>query len=183
MSQGKHLRLRLSKEGEEAYAVWFGMSPERFGSAVGETVDLVCSAEPNEYNGETRLSIKIRDLRPSGVDWEQYWTDLQTYEKLLRHEPLTQQEYQRVLPDRGDVATVYRYFKSKGKLPADFDQLAVRLSPMPYCKIRVCTEILKELRLIALRDIILVNPNPQKTDIESSRLLQRLRNMESVRCQ
>lgn len=65
----------------------------------------------------------------------------------------------------------------------DFDQLAVRLSPMPYCKIRVCTEILKELRLIALRDIILVNPNPQKTDIESSRLLQRLRNMESVRCQ
>lgn len=183
MSQGKHLRLRLSKEGEEVYAVWFGMSPERFGSAVGETVDLVCSAEPNEYNGETRLSIKIRDLRPSGVDWEQYWTDLQTYEKLLRHEPLTQQEYQRVLPDRGDVATVYRYFKSKGKLPADFDQLAVRLSPMPYCKIRVCTEILKELRLIALRDIILVNPNPQKTDIESSRLLQRLRNMESVRCQ
>ena len=124
ISQGKHLRLRLSKEGEEAYAVWFGMSPERFGSAVGETVDLVCSAEPDEYNGETRLSIKIRDLRPSGVDWEHYWPDLQTYEKLLRHEPLTQQEYQRVLPDRRDVATVYRYFRSKGRLPADFDPVS-----------------------------------------------------------
>lgn len=87
------------------------------------------------------------------------------------------------MPDRGDVAAVYRYLKSRGRLLADFDQLSVALSPMPYCKIRACAEILKELRLIAIQDVILVNPNPQKTDIESSRLLQRLRTMESARCQ
>lgn len=143
----------------------------------------MCFAEPNEYNGETRVSVKIRDLRPEGLSWEDYWTDLQIYEKLLRHEPLTEKEHQRVLPEREHVAIVYRFLKKARCFPVDYDRLSIYLSPMPYCRIRACVEILKELHLILVQDEITVYQNPQKTNIESSRLLQRLRTIERVKNQ
>ncbi len=183
MGQGKHIRLKLSRGGENLYAVYFGMTPEAFSFGVGETVDVLFSAAPNTYNGETKVSVKIRELRTAGFDFDAYWRDRQIYEKLLRHELLEEAEYGRVLPTRDDVAVVYRYLKGAagGGCAEDYERIHMRLPALPYCRLRVCVEILRELRLIAVREgRILVNPHPQRTNIESSRVLHRLRTIERV---
>ena len=179
MGQGKHIRVRLSSGGESLTCVWFGMTQEELPFSVGSEVDILCTAAPNEYNGEVRISVKIAEMRPSGFDFEQFWFARQVYGRMQRRELLTEREYALALPGRGDIAEVYRALRSVGALPEDYDALSMRLPQVPYCRLRACVEILRELRLLQISEgRITVPSNPQRVNIEDSRVLQRLRTLK-----
>lgn len=178
MGQGKHIRVKLSAGGESLTCVWFGMSPEELPFQPGAVVDAVCSAAPNEYNGEVRLSVKIAEMRPSGFDFEQFWFARQVYGRMQRRETLTEREYALALPERTDIAGVYRALRTLGAVPEDYDALALRMPQVPYCRLRACVEVLRELKLILIENgRISVPVNPQRVNIEDSRVLRRLRTL------
>ena len=141
-------------------------------------MDAVCSAAPNEYNGEVRLSVKIAEMRPSGFDFEQFWFARQVYGRMQRRETLTESEYELALPERTDIAGVYRTLRTLGAVPEDYDALALRMPQVPYCRLRACVEVLRELKLILIENgRISVPVNPQRVNIEDSRVLRRLRTL------
>jgi single-stranded-DNA-specific exonuclease len=62
-NEGRHLRLQLRAEGRVWDAIAFRQG-ERM-QALGERVDVVYSLEVNEWNGERRLQLNVRDIRPA----------------------------------------------------------------------------------------------------------------------
>lgn len=87
IGEGKHLRLRFAGEDTVFYAVYFGMSQENFPYAVGEVVDLAVTVDVGEWNGELRVSVKVKDIHLTGIDYDKIHHSEQVYQRLRRSEP------------------------------------------------------------------------------------------------
>ena len=61
-----HLRLYLKHDGRGIGAIGFGMADREI--AEGDAIDLLYSPQLDEWNGETRLQLRLRDLRPAKRD-------------------------------------------------------------------------------------------------------------------
>jgi len=59
-----HLKLFLRHDGRALSAIGFGMADREV--AEGDTIDLVYSPQLEEWNGEIRLQLRLRDLRAGG---------------------------------------------------------------------------------------------------------------------
>ncbi len=64
-ADGKHLKLRVSQPSlpEQLDAIGFNMSEMSEKIRIGDTIDIVYTIEQNEWNGNNRLQLKIKDLR------------------------------------------------------------------------------------------------------------------------
>lgn len=144
---GKHLRLTLSKGQTTITALKFGMTAEKFPYKVGDLLDLAVRLEKNEYMGQTRVSIYIKDIRMSKTDDEKYLESVRLYEKVKRGERLSKEQAQKTLPDRKFVANVYRFVRDNEGWKADTDVLCYRLSDDGdnACKVLISLDALCEL--------------------------------------
>jgi single-stranded-DNA-specific exonuclease len=62
-TEGSHLKLRLSQGGVILDGIGFGLG-ERVGEfKIGDEVDIAYTMEKDEWNGEERIQLKIKDLR------------------------------------------------------------------------------------------------------------------------
>lgn len=191
LSEGKHLRLRLTQEGQGYQVLYFGMTPDNFQYRQGDIVDALVSVDINVYNGEERLSIKIKDMRLSSL-WEEGFVSGQLmYEKLIRGEMLSPEEAVYALPTREETALVYRYLRETGRCVLQEETLYARLCERVgeekrtnTCKMLVALDALTELNLIRRqgREITVV-PNPGKVDLQSAGILQRLSAMAAAAAQ
>lgn len=68
MGNGKHMRITVAKGDTRIFAMYFGMTERSFFYNVGDTVDLAVNLERNEYLGNVRIGVYIRNMRPSGSD-------------------------------------------------------------------------------------------------------------------
>ena len=182
IGNGKHLRLRFKKAGMVFYMVYFGMPEEEFPYNIGEIVDVAATCEVNEYNGEERVSVKIRDIRPSSLSQERLFSGNLSYDGYKRGEPVLEDE----IPERNDMAEIYRYLRAGGGFHGELDILFGRITGqdkdcmMDSCKMRLCLDILEEMKLISrsfdgkMETISLV-PQTEKVDLESSNLLAKLK--------
>ena len=182
IGSGKHLRLRFKKAGMNFYAVWFGMTEEEFPYKIGEIVDVAATCELSEYNGEERVSVKIRDVRPSSLSQEKLFGGNLIYDGYKRGEPVPEED----IPDRNDLAVVYRFIRALGGYKGELDVLFGRISgqnkeyPMDSCKMRLCLDIMEEMGLVTrsfdgrAETVSLVTP-AVKVDIEDSKLLAKVR--------
>lgn len=182
IGNGKHLRIRFKKAGMNFYAVWFGMTEEEFPYKIGEIVDVAATCEINEFNGEERVSVKIRDVRPSSLSQEKLFCGNLTYDGFKRGEPVPEED----IPDRNDFAVIYRFIRAAGGFKGELDVLFGRITgqnkeyPMDSCKMRLCLDIMEEMGLVTrsfdgkAETITLVTP-AAKVDIENSKLLAKVR--------
>ncbi len=177
MGGGKHLRLRLSKDGNGVFAVYFGMAPEKFPYQVGDVLDFVATIDRNYYNGECRLSVKIKDIRLSSLNQKKLCNGRAFYDAYRRGEELPI-EKRHVTPSREDVAVVYRYVRGQRNLILDYDLLYSRLvsKEINYCKMRIILDILEELGLVDRRGdgTLSLAPASGKVDLGSSAILKNL---------
>ena len=185
LGEGKHLRLRLVQNGVGYQVLYFGMTPKQFAYRCGDTVDALVSVDVSVYNGEERLSVKIKDLRLSAI-WEDGLVSGQLlYERLMRGEKLTQEQARQSLPSREETGTLYRYLREQ-KRCNDTDEILYgrmcqRLKPHSsynFCKMRVALDALGQLKLIQRQegDIVVV-PSPQKVDLQSARIFKKIQSM------
>lgn len=63
IGDGKHIKLIVEKDGHRATALYFGMPAERFGFSEGDTVDLMCNMDLNDFRGTLSVQIVLKDVR------------------------------------------------------------------------------------------------------------------------
>lgn len=188
LSGDKHLRLRLSGAGGSVNALLFGVSSTRFAYSVGESLDLVVTAECSEYRGQAQVSVKVKDIRPAGYPQEALYTGKARYERFLREEGVEEIAGD-LLPTREEVGLLYRYLRKNQGFPHGCDLLFGRLvaGGLSFEKMMVALDALWELQLIrctgfgAERQVVLL-PAGEKTDLSRSTVLQGLQRRCGIEC-
>ncbi|MEM1485938.1 single-stranded-DNA-specific exonuclease RecJ [Oscillospiraceae bacterium PP1C4] len=181
IGDGKHLRLRFAGEDTVFFAVYFGMTQHNFPYTIGEVVDLAATVDVGEWNGELRVSVKIKDIHLSGVDYDQIHHSEQVYQRLMRNEELAAAAKAQAVPSREDIAVVYRYLRSKGNLSAPDEMIYAKLcgNISCLCKLKIAIDVLDEMQLITRKPngtgkSVMVVENPTKVNILDSKILQAL---------
>ena len=171
---GKHIRLNLTKENANITALKFSTPFDSFPYHRGDRVDLAVRLEKNEYMGQTKVSIYIKDIRMSGTDDEKYLRSVRLYEKIRRKETVRPEHAALAKVDRAFVASVYRFLKNEGGFCGDSDILCYRLGDdgSSACKVLMSIDILCELGILKKEDgkILLFNTD-KKVNLQDSRLM------------
>jgi len=179
ISTDKHQRLSLNVDGTKLSALYFGMSSDHFLYKIGDRVDIVVNADLNEYNNNISVSLKIKDIRPSGFTQDKFFAAKGYYEKIVKKEQVSKNIINISTPTRDEIAKVYKLLKSTNGYNSDIDSLYIKVMQydINYCKMRIILDILDELGLINLSPLltsISINEVLQKVDLNQSSLLQRL---------
>lgn len=175
---GKHLRLSFRKGNTNITGLLFGVTQELFPYNIGDTLDLAVKLEKNEYMGQVKVSIYIREMRMSHTDDELYLKSRRLYEKIRRRDRITKKEAAFALPDRQQVAELFRFIRDSGGWHFDTDILCYRLGGdgSNACRVLVCIDVLCELGIFRKEGESILPANLQiKVNLEDSRLMQYLK--------
>ncbi|MCC8191983.1 MAG: single-stranded-DNA-specific exonuclease RecJ [Ruminococcus sp.] len=181
IGKGKHSKITVSYGGAAVQALIFNRSPESLEFNAGDTIDILANVSINEYNGNESLTIKVVDYRLSGISQSKYFAAFDAYEAFKRGEELDKAYLKALTPDRRELVAVY---KAIGKIKnVNFDRLylSLRNENINYAKMRVCLDIFEEKGLATLtasKQAVTLNKATQKVDLESSHILQSLRNAQ-----
>jgi len=183
IADGKHLRLKLSSGGQCFFAALFGVSAEEFSFCQGDLTDIAANVEINCCNNEQRVSVKVKDIRPAGFDEQSYFNELRLYDAITggNYDAASIASVDlKLVPDRDDIALVYKYIRENQSKILNEEILYMRLfKKLSYIKLRLCIDILFELKLVfsekkAAQTTIKIVENAEKTSIEKSSILQKL---------
>ena len=179
VSEGRHIRLVLSKGDTRLTAMRFGTAPDTFAFHKGDIIDIAASVERNEYLGEIKPSVHIKAIRVHGSDDDEVFAGIDLYEKIKRGENLTATEKAIACPDREFMLNVFKYIKTVDTWKFDMESLCYRLGlPMTQiCKVSVSVDVMIELGVL-IRDengFIVLPDNSVKADLNSSSLLTYLK--------
>ncbi len=181
---GKHLRLAFERDGVRFTALLFGCTAEEFPYFVNNTLDIVVTLEENNFNGNVGVSVKIKDIRKSGIDAALFESELKLYERYKMGEA-TAEDAAELLPDRTQLGMVYSAIKTFS--PVNEERLTALLYPkVPYAMMMVCTEILNDLgfcknTLSHGRRIFTITPSAPKNDMKNSLVLAKLKSKAGVK--
>jgi single-stranded-DNA-specific exonuclease len=176
-ADGKHLRLRFQFGNHLFYAVFFRMTAPAFPFSPGDRVDVVAGVSVGEWNGAPQLSVRVRDIRPQGLDQEAAILSAARYQSHRRAEYGELCPKEEIAPTREDVAIVYRYLRKAGTCFYSPEALYYRLSGegIDLCRLRIALDVLTELGLIEKTGLALrVRPDAAKVELTSSKLLSAL---------
>lgn len=146
----KHLRLTLSKGRQSVTAVYFGQPLGTFPYSTGDKVDIACRIEKNEFRGETRVSVQIKDIRPVSEDDTGLFYSMNVYRLFRKGQMLSDEDIRLLCPDRQLLGEVYRYIKKQGRWSFPSEILCMRLG-CPYIKagaVQICLDALKDVGII-----------------------------------
>jgi len=179
LSGGAHTKLKLTYGNNGFYGLMFGMKTAEFPYKAGDMLDVLAYPEINTYGGNTSVNIRIADLRKSGIQQQKYFAAKDAYEKYKRGEGAEKALIPRIVPDRNDLAAIYRAITEN---PVSFDAAytTVHSDAINYCKFRLALDIFEELGLFAVdRYCETVSRIPAKTkvDLDSSAILGELKKL------
>lgn len=179
---GKHLRLLFEKKDTLITCMKFGMTAQEFPYQPGYLLDLAVTLDNKEFRGEETLTVLVREMRLSHLDYPVLIEDQALYEKLKRGAPLKDEEKQRLLPDRAIFAACYRLLRARD----GWQHHRLALLPLlekdgvTLAKLLVVLDVMEEKGLVEIQDYgertqIRVLPVQGKVELFDSPLLDRLR--------
>lgn len=174
---GKHLRLTLTRGGTSVPAVWFGKTVGEFPFSLGDTADAAVRLEKNEYMGRTSVSVRIKDMRPSGSDDKCVFGGLLMCEAVRRGEEVSDLIRKTLCPDRKFITDLYRFIREKGTVSIPEELIAVRIGSRPEDagKIRLCLASLVDAGLLTETESGYgVSHSVKKADLTKNGLLMRV---------
>lgn len=177
VGEGKHLRMSFTKGNTQFYAMKFSATLNELPYREGDTVDLAVKIEKNEFKGEVRASVQIKDMRFSGIDEDKLFKSRALYEKYMRGETLTCHEARFLTPSREFLLGVFNFLKNYGGWQFDIESMLVRTScpAENLCKMQISVDVLCELGLIRQeRGIIIFDGDGKKADLSASAVLNGL---------
>ncbi len=181
LSNNKHLKILLERNGARVTAMKFFTSKEQFSYKPEDVVDLAVTLGVNEYNGNTSVSVIIKDIKPNSVDTTKFLESQRIFERLCAGSLLNPEQIKSLLPSRSDFALLYRYLRQVGDFEMPVEALAYRFNDkLSIGKIRVIIESLKELGLIDFIEgiktcKISIRQVNTKVDLESAHIIKRLK--------
>lgn len=181
VGNGKHLRLTLSNGRSTLTAMKFSTTPADFPYRRGDAIDAAVKLDRNEYMGEVRVSIHIKEIKDAATDDEKCLISRRIYEKLMRTEALKQSEINIAATKRDDVVKVYKYIKQNPSVPDDAEIISYRLGDdgENECRILVAIQALCELGLVekTADGKLKLTPDQSKVELDSAPILRKLGNM------
>ena len=108
------MKMTVRKGDTRIFALCFGMSENSFFYSVGDVVDLAVNLERNEYMGNVRISVYVRNIRPSGSDDIEVLEGLRLFDRVMLGVKLTSEQAKAAFPGRELCAQVYKQIKVKG---------------------------------------------------------------------
>ncbi len=181
VGEGKHLRLTFNKGNTQFVAMKFSQTLADFQFCEGDVVDLAVRIDKNEYRGEIKASVQIRDMRFSGVDDETFFKSQLLYEKYKRGEVLTSHEARFLTPTREFLLGVYGFLKQYKQWQYDVETLTIRAKcPIErYCTMKVSLDVLNEMGLIKYdNEHIIFDGDGKKADLLQSKILNELNKLQ-----
>ncbi len=180
IGDGRHMRLTISKNDARTGAVWFGMQEKLFPYSRGDIVDLAVTLDRNIYNGETRISVNIKNIRPSHTDENKVLLGRRLYEKVLGEMPLSREQAECALPDRNIQVEVFKHIKMSKPVDDSFEQICMHLGDdgTEYCKVAVAVAVMLEMGVITKTNGGRLAPAETngKVDLNDSVLMKRIKN-------
>lgn len=177
VGDGKHLRMSFTKGNTQFCAMKFSTTLKELPYREGDTVDLAVKIDKNEFRGEIRASVQIRDMRFSGIDEDKLFKSRALYEKYMRGETLTCHEARFLTPSRDFLLGVFNFLKNYGGWQFGIESMLVRTNcpAENLCKMQISVDVLCELGLIRQeRGIILFDGGGKKADLSASAVLRDL---------
>lgn len=177
---GKHLKLTFTRETSSVIAMKFRTTALEFPFCVGDAVDLAVTFEPNEFLGQRRISINIRNIKFHASNDEILFAQAEKFDRVMRGEKVDNAA--EILPDRGDTVQVYKYLRSAGKWRYGTETLCVRLGRPTefYGKTAVSLEALIELGILIKDDEgnITLPEESIKVNLDDAPILRRIKDMQ-----
>lgn len=180
ISDGRHIRMIVSKNGARTGVVYFGMPENLFPFERGDTVDLAVNLDKNVYNGDTRVSVIVRGIRHSETNEEKVLASLRLYDKFSRNENLTRKEAEKLLPDRQLQVDIYKSIKHRPLKDKYCEAICVRIGDdgENLAKISAVIEIMLEMGILATDNYtgaVYAPDNAPKVNLEDSAIMKRIR--------
>lgn len=179
VGNGKHMRITVTKGDTKLFAMYFGMNENSFFYSVGDTVDLAVNLEKNEYMGNVRIGVYIRNMRPSGSDDIKVLEGMRLFDRVMHGDPLTPEQARAALPDRNLCGAVYTQIKRRGSWSAEYELLCMRsgLSEENICKVACAVEIMVQTGVINRSPVgnVVINESSPKVNLETAPLMQHIR--------
>ena len=181
-NEGRHKRLTFHKDGNNTQVNGIFFNQPEFPYQRGDKVDLVVTLGRNEYRGNVSLSVYVRDIRPAGTDDDAMAASEQLFDKMLAGRPLSEEEADRLTPDRSYFAGLYRYLKANEGVPySAYEYIHRKVHPVenalsPLCKTQVTLLAMRELGLLTTDDEgrIHIPSQAAKVDLSEAPVLQKL---------
>ena len=177
---GRHLKMRLRRDGTLLDAIFFSANAAACDVAAGERLDLAFTPQINEFRGERAVQLQICDLRPAPTRAQ---LEQELFRRLRSGEALSRWEAGLLLPSRQDFARLWRFLErtcagggvSAG--PALIKQAARRSDGRwAYGRTLVCFHVMEERGLLRVEESELYLCRPErKVDLEQAELLRQLR--------
>ena len=185
VGSGRHLKMRVRRDGVVLDAIFFGANCAACGVNPGDRLDLVFTPQINEFRGNRMVQLLLCDLRPAPTR-TQLERDL--FRRLEEGASLTRWEASLMLPQRRDFAQVWRFLErgcAAGPMIGPMEQLLRQMtrgqnSCCSYGKAMVCLRVMDDRGLIRVQwsgqetAVELCRPD-NKVDLEQARLMQLLR--------
>lgn len=182
---GKHLKLRLQKDGRVLDAIFFSVSPADAALCPGDRVDAAFCPQINEFQDQRSVQLQLLDLHPAQTRAQR---ERGLYTRFVGGAAVTAREAKDLLPSREEFADLWRYLQFQVRTRECVEDtpdhlaravsgaFARRESPL---RIMVCLNVMSELGLICLertadRLHISVNPVTRKVDLRQAVLMRRL---------
>lgn len=152
VGKGKHLRLKLNRDGQIITAMKFFTTLEEFYYLESDLLDLAVTLDKSEFNGRESLSVFIEDIKFSNLNNETLLKHKRLYENIKKAEYLDSVPLEQVFPTRKDFSYVYRYIKTSKLQVFDINILYFRLKEynLDFCKLLLIFDVMVELGLIDL---------------------------------
>lgn len=150
VGSNKHIRLTVNRNGVNLPVMLFSVAPEAFPFTVSDVVDLAVRLTQNEYMGEVKVSIQVKEIKLSAINDDEIQNGLALYEAFRRGDVLTPEQKKTLLPDRDFCGPVYKFLRAKNNFSSGEEILCHRLGlkEAEIAKLKVALDMLVELDVI-----------------------------------
>lgn len=182
---GRHLKLKLRRDGVVMDAIFFSANTAACGIENGQRLDIAFTLQINQFRGNRTVQLQLCDLRPAPTRSQ---LERSLFRRLQAGETLSPWEASLMLPQRRDFAHLWRYLEqlcAAGPAQAPMDQLLRQVTRSfsghrSYGKALVCLHVMDERGLIQVAvqnqqaTVQLCRPR-EKVDLEQAGMMRQLR--------
>lgn len=180
IGNGKHLRVVLERNGVLLQTVKFRTVQAEFPFVRGDVVDAAVGLEPNEYLGQIRVSILLKNIKLHDMVEDDLFSSMRDFSLLMRgrsdgFDPSL------LIPQRETTAAVYRFIRSVGRWNYDTETLCHRLDlwAEDYGQVAVAIESMLEMGVLRRDENsgLSVPKTSEKVNLQDAPVLRRLREL------
>lgn len=175
LKDGKYTSFEISQGNSALRVITFKLPFAKFFPNAGDRIDLIASADINEYNGSESVQLRLVEYRPAGFREDRFLAASRVYEEISRGEGCDKKLAPRVIPQsRGELMRIYDLVRSSNGAMTP-EELAVFNGSVNLCMLKITLDAFAEASMIEYKNGAPVTvPVKEKRDLFKSGLLAEL---------